>query len=110
MSQVGVLVLLALRHFAYYLAPSGEGRWYVWKVCSAVVVLILLWSPPARRCIGAWWFAAEEALVVGCNGLYLLEPWPGEGDVCSDLAGFELAIGSAAITLFAAAQAVRSYR
>lgn len=93
-----VVVGAALVHYAYALAPL-EMQARVWNIAGAAgrmaLLVALLWAVKARGLAllaGAWW-AAEEALVVGCNGWFLWRPWPLEPgrSACTGLIGFDLA-------------------
>jgi hypothetical protein len=99
MNPAALLLLLALRHYAYPLAPTNHA--VAWQILGAAVFIVLVWRvcPPGwPRLIAAWW-TVEEALVIGCAGWYAWRPWPVEPDedVCSSLVGADLGMVGAAV-------------
>ena len=91
-----VLSACAFRHYGYTLA-SPEWRAQAWNITGAALMLVLpamaarQWRNPSVWLIAAWW-AAEEAMVIGCTVAYAVRPWPvpfGE-DQCSSLLHFDL--------------------
>ena len=103
MNPAALLLLLALRHYAYALAPNHA---VAWQMLGAAVLIVLVWRvcPPGwPRWIAAWW-TVEEAQVIVCAGWYAWRPWPvAEGDdTCSSLVGADLGlIGAAVLALLA---------
>ena len=101
----------ALLHYGWALFPADmQAR--VFNIAGAAARLallgVVLWTWRVRGLAllaGAWW-AAEEWLVIGCNGAFLWRPWPVEdGDAaCTGLLGLDL---SWAGLLVAALLAVR---
>ena len=105
---IGALVIMALRHLGYYMAPAYADRawWYV--IITALLMLGgLLWAiwhywPVMRRhwgvCVLGWW-AAEEAMTAGCGMAWLWIRWertPGK-DTCSALADTNIGLVGAAV-------------
>lgn len=83
---LALLALFALRHYGYEAFPErmAARAWNVhgalvmlclvgWGCVSAVTLLRGPWLTLAL-CIGAWW-AAEEAMVIGCNVWWIMRPW-----------------------------------
>ena len=93
---LALLTLGAIRQYGYKLAdPALSAR--VWNVTGAAVVLALvLWIAWRKRSrllllVVSWW-AAEEALTIGCNVAWMVAPWPLQAgqDVCRGLLDFDL--------------------
>ena len=70
----------------------------VWNVAGAaarlalLVALLWVWRVRGLALLAGAWWAAEETLVIGCNGAFLWRPWPippGEA-ACTGLLQFDL--------------------
>lgn len=94
------LAALAVRHYGYYLAPP-ELRGHVYNLLTAALLFVAVALVAVR--VGGWlvwpagWWLAEEMMIVGCTGWYLIAPWPQTGDQCSSLVGADLALVGAAV-------------
>jgi len=92
-NATALLLLLAVRHYGYYVSSQPALAWNV--AGSAVIVAFVLaqWRkvPTWVRYVLAWWIA-EEALVIGFNVAYMLDPWPvpAGADIGSSLLDFDL--------------------
>lgn len=102
-----ILAGLVVLHYGWNLAPV-EHQAQVWNIAGAAARLAmlgaLLWTCRGLPlAIGAWW-AAEELMVIGCSGLYIVRPWAvplGEAQ-CSALIGYDLGtLGVVVITILA---------
>lgn len=93
---LALLTLGAIRQYGYKLAPP-EMSARVWNVAGAVVMLALVlwvaWRFRSRLVllVVAWW-AAEEALTIGCNAAWMIAPWQVQAgqDICLGLLDFDL--------------------
>ena len=99
MNPAALLLLLALRHYAYALAPPNHA--VAWQILGAAVFIALVWRVcPAGwpRWIAAWW-TVEEVQVIGCAAWYAWRPWEvADGDdTCSSLIGADLGMVGAAV-------------
>ena len=79
-----------------YVAPEHQadawnmGNSFGRMVVLALVVLAYRSVPVAAA---AMWWCAEDAQVVGCGLLWLIEPWPVDtGSRCSDKFGFSMSL------------------
>ena len=93
---LGLLALLAVRHYGYKAAP-GWAQPDIQNVCTAAVIVTLLcrilWHVRGWHVLGVLaWFAAEELLVAGCSVAYLMRGSPATdpGDQCTGLIGLDL--------------------
>jgi hypothetical protein len=102
-----LLALGAALHYGYALLPE-EMHARAWNIAGAAARLALLialvwhWRSRAALAVAAWW-ACEEALVIGCNSAYLIDPWPVTGSACSGLLTMDygkLGIAAVAVLLF----------
>ena len=91
-----LLVAGAVRHQVWE-NVAAESAAYVWNICGALAMLVLIevivqqHRDAALSLVGKWW-QYEEALVAGCSGWHLLDPWevgPGQ-ELCSSRLGFQL--------------------
>lgn len=103
----GALLILGGALF-YGWAAFPEHAAFVWNISGSIARLVLLWSLIWGRgrwflAVGLWW-TAEEAMLIGCNALYILNPWPvkkGEA-ICSALLQYDLGtIGLLVVALLA---------
>ena len=93
---LGLLALLAVRHYGYKVAPAWAQP-DVQNVCTAAMFIVglcvILWRVKGWHVLGVLaWFAAEELLVAGCSVAYLTRGSPATdaGDQCTGLIGFDL--------------------
>lgn len=92
-----ILAGCAALHYGWALFPV-EWQARAWNISGAAARLVLLgvvlWVLRVRglALLAGGWFAAEEALVIGCNSAFLWRPWPippGEA-ACTGLLGLDL--------------------
>jgi len=94
-----LLLMFALRHYAYPLLPeSSWGDSFAVAGSACIIALVLLvrpWLPLAA------WIIGEEALVAGCSIWWLADPWIVTGaEQCSSRVGFKLgSVGLVALAL-----------
>lgn len=94
MSPWALLLLGGALHYGWQWFPEHAA--FVWNIAGSLTRVILLWA--LIRCrggmalaVGLWW-TAEELLLIGCNALYILNPWPvkkGEA-ICSAMLQYDL--------------------
>ena len=105
---VVLLVLCAVLHYGWALFPPHLQAG-VWNVLGSFVRVVLLgmvvWHvrSPFVLTLSGWWFI-EEALVIGCNTAYMIDPWqrePGEA-MCYSLLHFDLGKIGASVMAFLA--------
>lgn len=92
-----ILAGAALVHYGWALFPA-EWQARVFNIGGAAGRLallgVVLWVLRVRglALLAGAWFAAEEALVIGCNAAFLWAPWPVERGqaACTGLLGFDL--------------------
>lgn len=101
-----VLLLVGVMVFYGWSAFPPEQQALAWNIGGAIGRLSLLWYA-VRGSLGiivASWWTAEELLVIGCSGLYMVRPWEvkaGEA-MCSSLLHYDLGtIGMLVIALIA---------
>jgi hypothetical protein len=96
-NRLAALVLVAgyAKHYGNYLAIP-EWRADVQNIVEAAIAIAVLsmvaWKWRQTLLVAILWIA-EEALVIGCSGLYIYSPWErkSDEDQCSGLIGFDLA-------------------
>ena len=105
MNATALLLLLAVRHYGYYLSPQ---RALLWNVLGSAVMIVFVaqqWRTLPRwgLYVAAWWIA-EESMVIGCDVAYMVSPWavpPGQ-DMCSSLLDFDLGkVGALVVAVLA---------
>ena len=105
MNATALMLLLAVRHYGYYLSPQ---RALLWNVLGSAVILVFIAQqlrtlPRWGLYVAAWW-AAEECMVIGCDVAYMFRPWPihvGQ-DMCSSLLEFDIGkVGAAVVAVLA---------
>ncbi|MEY2854598.1 MAG: hypothetical protein RL030_1730 [Pseudomonadota bacterium] len=102
-----LLALGLLTHYGYYGFPE-EIAPHVWNIAGSLSRLCflayVLWHRHSIAiAVGAWW-AAEEALVIGCSVAWLVAPWDTAGrDQCTSLLGYDLGrLGALAVAVLLA--------
>lgn len=94
MSALALLLLGGALFYGWAGFPDHAA--FVWNIAGSLTRLILLWALIRGRggllfAVGLWW-TAEELLLIGCNALYILNPWQvkkGEA-ICSALLQYDL--------------------
>lgn len=93
---IAVILVGVVLHYGWSLFPPDKQA-IVWNVSGSATRLLMLgvlcWIAWSRYVtLPALWFVAEEAMVIGCNAAYYINPWPripGES-MCSSLISFDL--------------------
>lgn len=110
MNPLALLLLGLMVFYGWALAP-GEYDAFAWNILGSVGRLVLVWalaykmpvslSGTIGMQVAAWW-TAEELLVIGCNSLYIVDPWdvPEGQAMCSSLMHYDLGTVGVMIAAF----------
>lgn len=85
-----LVLLLVVRHYAYYHVPEGMQSGF-FGIMASLAIIVCVATASVPRPLKAW-AIGEEAMVSGCSAAWMLWPWEPSGELCSDQLGIKVSV------------------